>query len=200
MKHIATILATASLTACAALPSQAPPQYNQDIATVTAPGYPVESIPMPDGFTFAGGGYGAENREYDSAHNQGSADVDRAYFAWVSSNGQTAVMTALFERLDGSSYFTPQDRSDGYEFIGSIKLIRMIEEGRYQDMAGDPSKIPSGAPDCAQRASLLAQSRTNRERFVGVYTEGMSCDDLGRSTSHDDDRLLERAYKAFGLK
>lgn len=200
MKYVVAFLAVTTLSGCAAFPSQEPPRYDQDLGAVTAPGYPVKTIPTPAGFTFAGGGYGDESRDYNSAHSQGRADVDRAYFAWVKDDTETAVMTALFERLDGNSYFTPQSRSDGYEFIGPTKVIRMIEEGRYQDIAGDASKIPVSAPDCARRVSLLTQSRTNRERFVGVYAEGMPCEDLGRSTGHDDDRLLGRAYRAFGLR
>ncbi len=199
MKRFALAGIALLLSGCAATSttSQAP-YYDYDTSRLVATGFPVSEVAPPQDFRYQRGKSEAGSREHASPGSS-SARTNTHTFAWYSPEDSTAVMTALYESLDSGSRFLPQKTSDGFEFKGDQRFIYMERSGRYTDMAGDSSLIPAAAPECAASIDLLAVSRDERRRFIGVYTEGMPCSDINRLSRADWEQLRQRAYSAYGI-
>jgi hypothetical protein len=200
MKHIVAVSAALLFAGCASTmtPTQQP-YYDAQSGSVFAEGFPVSRISPPSHFEYQRNHAESSQREHSTPGPSGSADTESYGYAWVDAGNDTAVMTALLESLDSGSRFLPQSASSGYEFKGDQRFIYNERWGRYSDMAGDASVIPANAPECAATVDLLAVSRNERQRFVGVYSEGVPCDEVNRLSRNDWDQLRQRAYGAYGV-
>ena len=199
MKKMA-IASLGLLAGCAGLPSSSePPRHTPGIG-VTAPGFPVEKVPAPEGFTYRSGFSDQAREDYAKASSQGGTTRTSHGFGWSDDSGEGRVMTALFESLTSRSRFLPPQRSDGYEFVGDHRVTYLFRKGRMSQVAADPYLIPDTAAKCATTTDLQVLSQRADKRFVGTYTEGISCDELGAFTESDFRDQLGRAYHALGLR
>lgn len=197
MKYIATVAAAATLSGCAGLQSE-PPHYNYAEQALIAPGFPVERVDKPAGYRFVKIEDGRERQEYTQASDQGSTLESVKVVAWNTAHGNTAVMTAGVVWLTGDSHYLPWNDSDGYEFIGRDRVQYKYTQGRYQDVVPDVSLMPEGVPDCAYSITMV--SRNVRKKFVGTYTQGVTCYDMPLLTSYHREQQREEAFELFGLK
>ncbi|MDR5867914.1 hypothetical protein [Halomonas koreensis] len=197
MKHIATFFAAAALAGCASLPGQnEPPHYDYQQQAVIAPGFPIERVDQPAGYSFSGVETNSDVAEY-SAWDSGSGQINSHWTAWQSLEGTISVAQAGYLWVDGQTYMKPPQSSQGYEFVNGRKVLHMFDAGRYEVVAGI---APEGAPDCAYATGLAITSRDARRRYVSTLTEGISCDELGNVTPSDRQAQLERTYRVMGLK
>ena len=97
MKHIAPLLAAATLAGCASLPSSEPPRYDFDQRSIIAPGYPVERVRTPPGFEFADLYEESRRQDHDSVSDPGSARIEELGVIWVNRTGHTAVAIVLHQ-------------------------------------------------------------------------------------------------------
>ncbi|WP_277810701.1 hypothetical protein [Chromohalobacter canadensis] len=198
MKKMA-IASLALLAGCAGMqPGADQPRHKND--AVLAPGYPVSEIPSPKGFVYQSGFSEKAHEDYTKASEQGGTTRTSHGFGWSDGSGDARVMTALFERLTSRSRFLPPEHSDGYEFVSDHRVTYLFRKGRMTQVAADSSLVPDGAAKCATTTDLQVLSQRADKRFVGTYTEGISCDELGAFTESDFRAQLNRAYHAFGLR
>ncbi|MCD6006923.1 hypothetical protein [Halomonas sp. IOP_31] len=202
MKHIATMALAGILTGCAGMPgSHEPPHYDYNQQAIIAPGYPVERVDQPAGYTYAAIESTSASKEYSKAWDSGSGRMSDYGVGWNSDEGGTSVVVALFRSVDPQSYMFPLEDTDGFEFIDGNRVQYAFQEGRYRDVVGNaPDLIPGNAPGCAHGVYLVATSSDARRRFIGTLSDGLPCDELGQVTSLDREQQLDRAFRLMGLR
>lgn len=201
MKTIA-IISLALLGGCAGMPgSYEPPHYDYGQQAIIAPGFPIERVDQPKGYTFALLHDESTDKGYANAWENGRANVENYAAGWNRREAGSSVATALFQRVDGRSVILPMEGNDGYRFVDGQRITYAFIAGRYPRVAGTaPELIPPGAPGCAYGVYLVATTNDARRRFIGTLADGVACEDLAGITSVDQQDQLERAIGLLGLR
>lgn len=202
MKALAGIGAALLVSGCAGMEAlqQEPPHYSHPDTALIGSAYPVERIDRPQGFALADIYEANREQEHDSPDDHGKARVTEAGVSWLSRADNTAIATAMHQGASPGSIWLPWDESDGFEFVGDLRIQYEMFAGDYKDVTGDPASIPKVAPDCAAATHLATHSKDRQRRTIMTYAEGMPCNDLAGFGESDKEQLRERAYRVLGLK
>ncbi|GEK48422.1 hypothetical protein HPA02_27050 [Bisbaumannia pacifica] len=201
MKKLAAILATAALSGCASFSNQPDttrstntpnmPSYSYRHQAIIAQGFPLEYLEKPAGMNI--------NYNYDNELPvDGGGSVYETGFVWVSSQGNTAVMTSIFRRANQATLI-PNFSSMESTQVGGMNILHITDTGRYFDLVFWKPSLRTGFPQCAIGTAISIVSSDRQRELGGEYVEGVPCGELSSITHEEREEHLDRAFMAFGL-
>lgn len=201
MKHIAALLAAATLSGCASFSGSEPPHYDYSQQAAIAPGFPVKRVDQPPGYQLAGVETLSYQQGQDGAVSSSGARIDDVAVAWHSPEDRTSVVAVVFREVAAPAYFLPAPSAESRATLGDATVDHVFQKGRYRGVAGTANGlVPDGAPGCAYGTGLIVTASDARHRMIGSLSEGLPCNELNTLTPADRHAQLQRAYRLLGLQ
>ena len=205
LKVTGLILITIALAGCAStITSREAPEYDYASHSLVGPGYPVERVIRPDGFSLVDTASETTREDPDfSPGAKGKLRVTEARAVWISRDGDTAVAGAMQLGLDARTsrgYWQPWSESQGTETVSGERYQYAMYAGSYDDVVWYPNTIPNDAPGCGVGVQFQRDSTNREKRTRLIYSEGINCDELVSYGRNDERRLRERALRILGIK